>query len=238
MVFAAFAAPWQLRPTRPRPIDAVATAHLLMLHARGITHAEPEPLHDVLSRLQATDLDRDDLPTPLETIDSFGGLVEGLLLVADADGTPRDEFAWCLTIQHPLGVPLGRIVVPAARSQSRWRSAVDNIIAGIALSSWHEPVDLHTTTTSRTRDGDTDLIAAGTDIYVLDIETTSPHRPVETTAAGRRHRPHLRRGHWRRQRTGPGRTQLRWTWVRATTVNTARSAAPQVYRLPVLPLDL
>jgi hypothetical protein len=69
-------------------------------------------------------------------------------------------------------------------------------------------------------------------VRVVDIDTTSPdHTAANKRNAASSPRPHLRRGHWRRQLAGPGRTQIRWTWVRATTVNTTHPTAGQVYVL-------
>jgi hypothetical protein len=112
-----------------------------MLYARGqATRYAPAPLATHLARLQGAGLtDRNQLPTPLEALDQFGGVVEGVLLLAHPDGTPRDEFAWCIAVGHPTGFPIARITVPASRTASTWRDHVDNVTAGIALSCWHDP---------------------------------------------------------------------------------------------------
>ncbi len=67
---------------------------LLLLYARGqATRYAPATLAIHLARLQGAGLtDRTELPTPLQALDLYGGAVEGLLLLAYPDGSPRDEF--------------------------------------------------------------------------------------------------------------------------------------------------
>jgi hypothetical protein len=189
-----------------------------------------------LARLQATGLtDRAQFPTPLEALDHFGGVVEGLLLTAHPDGTPRDDFAWCIAIGHPSGFPLARITVPASRTASGWRTQVDNITAGIALSCWHDPLPASPppSATPSTRQTDQHATVADASIVrVLDIDATSPpSRPNPSAEPGHSAQPHLRRGHFRKQRVGPARQERRWTWVRPTTVNGNPPALTQVYLL-------
>jgi hypothetical protein len=230
-VFAALAAPWRIEPRAGELPATIAGAQLLMLHARGHpAKVAPANLATHLTRLKATDLNsRDDLPTPLEALDHFGGHVEGLLLTAADDGTPGDAFAWCIAIGHPSGFPIARVTIPASRAASTWRTQVDNTIAGIALSCWHEPL-APAGRALPAPDGE-DPTAADT-IRVLDIDATSPPAPRDaSTELTRNTRPHLRRGHWRQQRVGQGRQDRRWTWVRPTTVNGGASAANQVYTL-------
>ncbi|MEV8474298.1 hypothetical protein, partial [Streptomyces sp. NPDC051173] len=118
--------------------------------------------------------DRSDLPSPLEFLDRYGGFVEGVLLTADGHGVPGDDIAWCVVIYHPMGMPLGRIAIPASRRRATWRRQVNNLIAGIALSCWHETTALPARLTGKPRIG-----AANTDsgaLHVIDIDATSPHR--------------------------------------------------------------
>jgi hypothetical protein len=232
MVFVAFAEPWRINPIASELSNSLAANHLGMFYARGQAASHrPEPLCDVLGRLQATGrTDRDTLPTPLEALDGFGGSVEGLLLTAGPDGTPGDDFAWCIAVLHPSGFPIARITVPASRNACGWRNQVDNIIAGIALSCWHEPAgrsagsETSTAAMSQVADPDGNL-------HVLDIDATSPPGDSVGGSTGRTIRPHLRRGHWRRhadRRAG----HTRWIWVRPTAVNGGAATSNQVYVLP------
>jgi hypothetical protein len=236
MVLAALAIPWRIEP-RPGALPAqLATAQLLMLHARDrAAEAAPAPLFSHLARLQAGDLtDRTQLPTPLEALDHFGGVVEGLLLTAHPDGTPRDEFAWCIAIGHPSSFPLARITVPASRNTSGWRTPIDNITAGIALSCWHESPPTPPRSLAR-EGGPADHSPSYADVSgvrVLDVDATSPPtRPTASAPTPYNARPHLRCGHWRKQRVGPKRQDRRWTWVRPTTVNGTPPEINQVYLL-------
>jgi hypothetical protein len=237
LVLAALATAWRIEPrTGELPAD-LAIAQPLMLHARGAAaNVSPAPLATHLARLQATGLtDRAQFPTPLEALDHFGGVVEGLLLTAHPDGTPRDDFAWCIAIGHPSGFPLARITVPASRTASGWRTQVDNITAGIALSRWHDPLPAPPppATTPPTRQADQDATVADASIVrLLDIDATSPPARMNPAAEpSHSARPHLRRGHWRQQRVGTGRHDQRWTWVRPTTVNGSPPEIDQIYLL-------
>jgi hypothetical protein len=237
LVFAAFSSPWRVEPRAGELPSTLATAQLLMIHARGrATKYAPVNLSTYLARLQATGLeDRAELPTPLETLDQFGGVVEGLLLTAGPDGTPGDEFAWCIAIGHPSGFPIARITIPASRAASGWRTQIANIIAGIALSCWHEPLAAPTlsTATPPTQPTDQNTTFATSAVRVLDVDATSPPPSRTSPSAEPAHsaRPHLRRGHWRQQRVGAGRQERRWTWVRPTAVNGMPTAVDQVYVL-------
>jgi hypothetical protein len=237
LVFAAFASPWRIE-SHPDQTDAPTVALTLMLYARGASATNsPDQLATVLARLQATGLtQRDQLPTALEVLDACGGTVEGLLLTANVDGKPLDDFAWCVAITHPSGLPLARVAIPATRNRSSWRTQVDNIITGIALSCWHQPAALapQPGSTISTADGDrTETAQVQPAVRVIDIDATSPGTPSARRNDHRSHaRPHLRRGHWRRQRTGRGRTNISWTWIRPTTVNGTSGSTDQVYVLP------
>jgi hypothetical protein len=234
-VFAAFATGWRIDPDRTGDLPPeLATAQLLMLYARGqAARYAPANLATHLARLQGAGLTgRTQLPTPLEALDQFGGVVEGLMLLAHPDGTPRDEFAWCIAVGHPTGFPIARITVPASRTVSAWRGQVDNITAGIALSCWHEPLATTTSAAVRGPADPDDELAAATAVRILDIDATSPpSRPDRPDDPSSTTRPHLRRGHWRQQRVGQGRRETRWTWVRATTVSGLPATIEQIYVL-------
>lgn len=236
-VFTALSSPWRIEPNREQNHRLLIHAHPLLLHARGrlARRNAPDNLQDTLARLQATGLtDRADLPSPLETLDAFGGYVEGLVLTAHPDGTPADDIAWCVAIYHPFGLPLARIAIPAALSQAEWHTPVANVITGVALSCWHAAATLPPRATyGRGNQRSPDTTAATADgLHILDIEETSPQprEPAQQSSSNTR-QPHFRRGHWRRQAVGAGRAGRRWTWVRTTTVHGAHRTKNAVYVL-------
>ncbi|WIX84271.1 hypothetical protein QRX50_20730 [Amycolatopsis carbonis] len=233
-VFAVLSTPWRIEPNHENK-HPMLDGHPLFTYARGRlgTDLAPPELGDVLTRLQATGLaERDDLPSPLEFLDGYGGYVEGVLLTADDHGVPGDDVAWCVAIYHPTGLPLARVAIPASRTRAQWRRPLGNLIAGIALSCWHEAQDLPARLSDHPAPGiGAPLVDTG-ELHVLDIDATSPrrtHDPAETAGPGVR--PHLRRGHWRDQPVGPGRRERRWTWVRSTTVHGSLTGGGQVYVL-------
>jgi hypothetical protein len=72
-------------------------------------------------------------------------------------------------------------------------------------------------------------------LHILDVDATSPQhsRPDPGTSAGSV-RPQLRRGYWRHQAVGKGRTERRRTWVRPITVHgTASGTITQAHQLNV-----
>lgn len=227
-VCALFERPWDLTATEPSHEVPYAT----LLFARGHTVAHRAPtIEDHRRRIP---LARAELPTPLELVEHLGADVEGLIFRADEHGRPTDDIAWCLAINHPWGLPLGRIVVPARRSLTRWRTPVENILAGLCLSHWHATsrpgtVGEHTSVGAPSDPATGDV----PDVRVLDIGATSPDRArIGDARATTARRAHLRRGCWRWQWVGPGRARQRATWVRDTTVRGTGSIGHQVYRLP------
>lgn len=248
-VFACFADPWSLPPHPDSPDDGAGASHggaaeagtrtwpyPAMLHARGRAHRNDAPtLERVLHRLQAWTVDRSGLHTPLQVAAQLGARVEGLVFTAEPDGTPHDAFAWCLKLPHPWGATLARILVPASRQASAWRTPVDNLLAALALSSWH-PIDsaFPQPGDASNRPAPPTVDRPPVEVRVLDIDTTAAARHGSRSDGGVSRQPHLRRGHWRQQRVGTGRRDTRWTWVRSTTVNPGGFFATQVYRLPVI----
>lgn len=172
-------------------------------------------------------------------IGAFGARVEGVLLLADAEGRRRDEFAWCLAVRGAgEGLVAARLCVPARVSEltAPLRAVVDNAAAVTAWGRWHSPLE------------DTELSPgaafAGSAtgqrrqvarmVHVLNVARTSGsgERGVPT---GKSVSPHRRRGHWRRQRVGPGLVETRLVWMAPVLVNASRNVdvASAVYRLPV-----
>lgn len=225
-VTAMFETPWNLPATRPD--DQVA--HTRLLFARGRATDPARPLEDHLMRILP--VPRAELLSPLELVERLGARVEGLVYRADPDHRPTDEFAWCLALHHPWGLPLGRVVIPASRAATRWRVAVDNMLAGVCLSRWHTPAPA--AVLEPASGGDHRPPAAGEvgEVRVLDVDATSPARSrVGSPRATGARRAHLRRGTWRWQWVGPGRAVQRPTWVRDTTVRGTGPLGHQIYRL-------
>jgi hypothetical protein len=167
-----------------------------MLYARSrAAHGQAETLSTVLNRLHAAgSIERKDPPTPLQAVSHYGGQVEGVILTANADGEPEDDFAWCIAIGHPTGLPLGRIAVPASRSRTAWRTQIDNLLAGVALSSWHEPGEAPSSRAGAGARHDVEKYDPEVTVRVLNIDDTSPASlPSPKEGSGQTPRPHLRR---------------------------------------------
>lgn len=178
--------------------------------------------------------------TPLwDAIAARGAHVEAVLLLADAHGHLDDLFGWCIAIpSSTAGGTLGRWVVPASRTATSYPNLIANAAAVAAWADWHRPG--HTRTNDeqepappsaggKERPADT--------VHVLNVTATTPADPQLTAKGeptGRTTAPHRRRGHWRRQHFGPGRTQTRRVRIAPVMVNAGRLGAdrPQIYRLP------
>jgi hypothetical protein len=164
-----------------------------------------------------------------------GGAVEGLLLLADAAGVPRDEFAWCIALHDPYsGRVLGREVIAARRTQTQYRAVVDNMIAVVGWADWHPDDPVRSGAGPGPGDAWERLAGLTSGVHVLDTRTSSAHRATGQPATpGRQLRPHRRRGHWRRQHHGPGNHATRWVRIAPTIVNAHRGPIGwQIYRLP------
>lgn len=137
------------------------------------------------------------------------------------------------------GATLGRWVVPASRSATSYANLVTNAAPVAAWADWHRPGH------KRGEDEQESVTApsSGTakrpedSVHVLNVTATTPADPQPTAKGeptGRTTAPHRRRGHWRRQHFGPGRTQTRRVRIAPVMVNAGRlgSDRPQIYRLP------
>jgi hypothetical protein len=245
-VFLAFAEPLALDPVEAPAPEGPETWRLLS----EITHDASRDNQDLMSVIQAhLRSPHDDrwFAPPLEAaIAQLGAQVEGLLLLADSFGRPEDLFAWCISVPALYGSTLGRFVVPASRSTTAYRDAVDNLTAVVAWAQWHEPdddtaapfgispVDFESLVTSKDfrRNGR----RSGAGVRVVDVGAT--HRPASpsiTSSDGSSEfhvSPHIRRGHWRRQRYGTGLEQIKRIRIAPVLVNAHRGdVAPRVYRL-------
>ncbi len=168
----------------------------------------------------------------------YGGHVEGILLLGDAEGGLRDEFAWCLALDGAgPGLVAGRVVVAATMTglSPEMAGVVRNAAAVAAWGRWHAPVDeIEMGQMARTtRDQVAARRQAAAAVRVLNVGRTSGSS-ADAVPSGKTVAPHRRRGHWRRQRVGAGRAQVRPVWVPPVLVNASRmlDLTPTVYRLP------
>ncbi|XKH58417.1 hypothetical protein LG293_17505 (plasmid) [Citricoccus nitrophenolicus] len=238
-VFLAFAEPLVLEPSTEATTQAEKIWHELSTVAhdsypKGIAarHITDERAH----------LDRS--PSIDEAISERGAHIEGVLMLADSLGRVQDQFAWCLAIPGDYGSALGRYVIPARRSATEYRALIDNLTAVVAWAQWHEPDESTTVPLGAVGDDLEALVSSadfqrnarrsGSGIRVVDVKST--HRsPAPSAGSGEPEShvaPHIRRGHWRRQRHGSKREQVKRIRIAPVLVNAHRGdIAPRVYRL-------
>jgi hypothetical protein len=243
-VFLAFAEPLLLERSEAPSTSATDRWRRLS----EITHDAlrgDQTIGDLLSeRSRVSDLDWP-IPSLDQMIAGFGAQIEGVLLLADNLGRPDDRFAWCLTIRGAYGASLGRFVVPASRALTQYRDVIDNLTAVIAWAQWHEP-DSSTEIPLGVAPGDVDALIsttafkrdakrAGAGIRVVNVGSTyrnGKSRRTGETEPDTHVSPHIRRGHWRRQRFGPGLEGSKRIRIAPVLVNAHRGdIAPRVYRL-------
>lgn len=179
------------------------------------------------------------LPTLWDAIASRGALIEAVVLLGDAHGRVDDLFAWCVAVpSRAAGRVLGRWVIPASRKATHYTDLVDNAAAVAAWADWHRPGQ------SRSIDEQDQEPSGGgaarkreDTVHVLNVTATTPTEQQPTAKGGptgATTAPHRRRGHWRRQHFGLGRTQTRRIRIAPVMVNASRLGTdrPQIYRLP------
>jgi len=247
-VFLAFAEPLILEPTLP--ISAPADAERWKLLS-ALAHDSLRGDVTVGQFISDRDMSRGNeawLSMDIDgAIEQIGAHIEGVLLLADEYGQPSDLFAWCLAIPGAYGSTLGRFVIPASRSRTQYRDVVDNLTAVVAWAQWHEPdgstdvplgIPLSEVETQiSTADFQRDAKRSGAGIRVIDIGST--HRGSNSLRGSpdsdrdvARVTPHFRRGHWRRQRFGPGLEESKRIRIAPVLVNAHRGGiAHRVYRL-------
>jgi hypothetical protein len=179
------------------------------------------------------------LPTLWDAIASRGALIEAVLLLGDAHGRVDDLFAWCVAVPSAsAGRVLGRWVIPASRRGTSYANLVVNAAAVAAWADWHRPGQSRSADEQREESGGGGATRNREDtVHVLNVSATTPkgaQPEVRGEPTGRSTAPHRRRGHWRRQHFGPGRTQMRRFRIAPVMVNAGRLGAdrPQIYRLP------
>ncbi|WP_238840794.1 hypothetical protein [Prescottella equi] len=169
-------------------------------------------------------------------IEHRGARIEGVVLLADAAGRLDDEFAWCLTVPAKSGGVLGRWTLPASLARTEFRDQIVNLAAVTAWGDWHSPAAV-TTQAREHVDGavnEEPRVGEVPPVHVLNVKATSRSESGSDAGSGTPVAPHIRRGHWRRQRYGPKRSLEKRVRIAPVLVNAARGdIGPRVYRLPV-----
>lgn len=240
-VFLAFAEPLVLEPSGPLDPHLAAAVRAMSLCARSSResgYSAGSTLYDVRQNIEGGEI-----PFVEDILAQRGAKVEGVLLLSDDLSRPADEFAWCLSLSSDYGESIGRIVVPARRSTTAHSDLIDNLTAVVAWANWHEP-DNYTEIPLGMKPEDVDRVIgsddfkndaqrAGAGVRVIDAVRTSRGGTRSKVSDGSRHvDPHIRRGHWRKQRHGPGRTKIKMVRISPTLVNAhLGDIGPRVYRL-------
>jgi hypothetical protein len=241
-VFLAFAEPIIIEPHRP-PTARETTVISDLDQANALLRRKTPGFRDLLSSVR----DIDHLWTlELDTVlDIRGAAIEGVLVLADSLGRLEDAFAWCVRIPSGADGTLGRHVIPANLTTTKHRHLVENLIAVAAWAEWHAP-DADTdippgrspealfelmNTPHFKRDADR---SGGGGVRVLNVRATNRHSDSSAGGLPTAHvAPHVRRGHWRRQRFGTGSKQLKRIRIAPVIVNAHRGALTErVYVLP------
>lgn len=241
-VFLAFAEPLVLEATEPLDQSLASAVDVMSVVAR-----EARTRREMASRVLRHSLHGipgKELPYIEDAIAQIGARVEGVLLLSDDLGRPLDEFAWCLSLDSKYGESIGRIVVPARRSATAHRDLITNLLAVTAWANWHSP-DSRTEVPLgmkpddvegliHSRDFQNDARRAGAGVRVIDTVRTRRGGIREKASQGDRHvDPHIRRGHWRRQRHGKGLSMVRMVRISPVLVNAhlGEVEGPRVYRI-------
>jgi hypothetical protein len=252
-VFLAFAEPLLLEPsTAPTSDESQYWGQL-----SATTHDALRDDVTVRELYEARDRDRGEGPWTVphagELIGKFGAQIEGILLLADRVGRPDDLFAWCLTIPGAYGAEIGRFAIPASRGKTKYRDVVDNLTAVVAWAHWHEP-DAATEVPLGISANDADALISspafrrdakrsGAGIRVIDVGSTNRRskspRSLSPEEPDTHVTPHIRRGHWRRQRFGSNLEHFKRIRIAPVLVNAHRGdVKPRVYRLRLPKADV
>jgi hypothetical protein len=247
-VFLAFAEPLALDPTRPLSTPEETEQWKLL---SAVAHDSLRGDVTVGQFISDRDISRGNeswLSIDIDgAIEQVGAQIEGVLLLSDEYGQPTDLFAWCLAVPGAYGSPLGRFVIPASRSTTQYRDVIDNLTAVVAWAQWHEPDDstdvplgiplAEVEAQISTADFQRDAKRSGAGIRVIDVGATnrgsrSSRRSIDDDRDVAPVTPHFRRGHWRRQRFGPGLEESKRIRIAPVLVNAHRGGiAHRVYRL-------
>lgn len=163
--------------------------------------------------------------------------IEGAVLLGDALGRMDDLFAWCVAIVGPGGQILTRIMLPSSLSTTAYRQQVLSLAAVVAWGDWHEPrlAVEDPEHGSHSGDGHPPVDSGQSTVRILNVKAARRQHEQNSGEAGTGHSvaPHIRRGHWRRQRYGTGRSLIRRVRIAPTLVNAANGEmSARVYALP------
>lgn len=216
--------------------DDASSAHdLIMEMARAAAHASEV----ATSRAQTPRGARGPAATVYlgDALRQRGCLIEGVLLEADRAGHRTDRIVWCMAL--PTGddaAVFGRVAIPTLASRSAWRDVLDQLAAVAAWGDWVEVADEDDEPPNDGAEGGKPKKKTATvspmSIRVLDVGRAESESS-SAVPTGRKVAPHTRRGHWRRQHTGPGGEVIKRVRIAPTVVNASLGPlAPRVYRLP------
>ena len=241
-VFMAFAEPLEIGPTLPATVEQAAVLRDFDSTVTSLRdHSEDPTLRDLLFSPGCAD-HLGELSVA-EVLDIRGGSVEGVLLLADSLGRLDDTFAWCLSLPSGLAGSMGRHIIPASLTGTLHRALVENLVAVASWADWHDPDASTALPTGLSRDEVLDLTGSASfrrdadrsgagGVRVLNVRSSV--KPSEASGSTGRHVvPHVRRGHWRRQRYGPGRGEVRRIRIAPLIVNAHRG--PVGHRVYVVP---
>ncbi|WP_336794106.1 hypothetical protein [Gordonia malaquae] len=163
--------------------------------------------------------------------------IEGVVLLGDALGRVDDLFGWCMAVTSPSGNVLARLLVPARLSHTEWRDQVLNLAAVVAWADWHEPQEVRAEDAGRSARSGADAVPSSdleNAVRILNVRATRSAASESASASvGGTVAPHIRRGHWRRQRYGSKRSLIKRVRIAPTLVNAAHGdMASRVYVLP------
>lgn len=235
-VFLGLADPLRLNPSSDADADSAAAIE-------WIEHAVVDTLarklkYDIFDAIAAATqgFQRGRVPV-FDAIAHRGAVVEGVVLLSDASGRLDDLFGWCIAIPAAGGGLLGRWTLPASLSRTAYRDQVTNLAAVTSWAQWHHAEDEeHQEPVAGTRSGLRPAPRPADAVRVLNVKATGS----ESTSGGGDQRghtmaPHIRRGHWRRQHYGPGRSQVKRIRIAPVLVNAGMGdIGLRVYRLPAV----
>lgn len=150
----------------------------------------------------------------------------GVVLAAGDEGRPLDVVVWIVAQRWKGGPRDGGWTftpIPARPQEAGWRALWWSLCAIVAWGDWVPDRPLNVLNRGKMRR----FLALGIDpsklgpVRVLDARHRDTLGADRDGGDGTHASPvtHLRRGHWRRQRHGPGRSEVSLRWIAPTVVN-------------------
>jgi hypothetical protein len=170
--------------------------------------------------------------------------IEGVVLLADEDGRPRDEVAWVVRVAPEPPARWQRGIVLGRRSAAGWHGVLELLSAIVGWGDWRPPPAIRDWAEEPSRSQLRQLRFGATKraeeqgalagVRVLDAHR---RRPAAVGEGVPHASPvtHLRRGHWRRQPVGPrdaGGRELRFIAPIVVNPGGRTDEVVRVYRLP------